>query len=758
MNRIFFAVAFAIGLVAVGWVGIGFIGVSPLALAMTCAIAAVYVLGAVELWRLRSASDALAAALGEAMPTDTAALDGWLTRLHPSLRQPVRQRIEGERTALPAPALTPYLVGLLVMLGMLGTFLGMVVTFQGAVFALEGSTDLQAIRGALAAPIKGLGLSFGTSVAGVAASAMLGLMSALCRRERMALSVQLDARIASGLRALSGTRQRALAQAAQAEHAERQRQEGLQALLAVQALQADALAHSRSQAQALPEVLGALRALADGLERRQQHLSEQLLTQQAAFHDQAAAVHAELARSVGQALQDSLTASAQVAGDSLRPVVQEAMQAIADTSAQTHQRLVDHTQAQFEGLSARFEGTARTVAEGWTTALQAHAQTSEHLSAQLGGTLSGFNEAFAQRADAVVAAVAQSAAQAQAAQAEADQRKLAAWTDALAAQSAQWGAEWQRVGAQTLQQQEAVCRALEATAQDIAERTRVQATQTLDGVAQLLAESQALLQALVQTRTEAESQWATEHAARMNELAGLWRSEIGALRADEAARGDAAVDRLAALQTAVTQHLATLGAALEAPMTRLMQTAAEVPQAASEVIAHLRTEMAQLSERDTHSLHERAAVMDQIRTLLATINQASGEQRAAIEALAASAASVMQEASRQFADTLSLQASKTEHLAAHVVSSAIELSTLGESFRHGAETFSATNGQLADVLQRIEGTLQQSMARSDEQLAYYVAQAREVIDLSISAQQGIVEDLRRLHAAAPGKATPGLAA
>jgi hypothetical protein len=39
------------------------------------------------------------------------------------------------------------------------------------------------------------------------------------------------------------------------------------------------------------------------------------------------------------------------------------------------------------------------------------------------------------------------------------------------------------------------------------------------------------------------------------------------------------------------------------------------------------------------------------------------------------------------------------------------------------------------------------MSRSDEQLAYYVAQAREVIDLSISAQQGIVEDLRRLHSA-----------
>jgi hypothetical protein len=36
------------------------------------------------------------------------------------------------------------------------------------------------------------------------------------------------------------------------------------------------------------------------------------------------------------------------------------------------------------------------------------------------------------------------------------------------------------------------------------------------------------------------------------------------------------------------------------------------------------------------------------------------------------------------------------------------------------------------------------MARSDEQLAYYVAQAREVIDLSILSQKQIIEDLQRL--------------
>ena len=48
--------------------------------------------------------------------------------LHPSLRHAVRLRIENERGALPGPALTPYLVGLLVMLGMLCSILGMVVT------------------------------------------------------------------------------------------------------------------------------------------------------------------------------------------------------------------------------------------------------------------------------------------------------------------------------------------------------------------------------------------------------------------------------------------------------------------------------------------------------------------------------------------------------------------------------------------------------------------------------------------------------
>jgi len=49
-------------------------------------------------------------------------------------------------------------------------------------------------------------------------------------------------------------------------------------------------------------------------------------------------------------------------------------------------------------------------------------------------------------------------------------------------------------------------------------------------------------------------------------------------------------------------------------------------------------------------------------------------------------------------------------------------------------------------LQRIEGAMDKSMARSDEQLAYYVAQAREIIDLSMASQKEVLDELRELPA------------
>ena len=57
-------------------------------------------------------------------------------------------------------------------------------------------------------------------------------------------------------------------------------------------------------------------------------------------------------------------------------------------------------------------------------------------------------------------------------------------------------------------------------------------------------------------------------------------------------------------------------------------------------------------------------------------------------------------------------------------------------------------------LQRVEVALGQSLTRSDEQLAYYVAQAREIIDLSLLSQKQVVDDLQRLAGRGAGGAEP----
>ncbi len=649
MNRYVIPVAFAIGLVFLGWIGMGFVGSNWLALAVTLVIAGVYGLGAWELQQFRTATAALAKALAN-IPPALASIGTWLEGVPPSLQNSVRMRIEGERVALHGPALTPYLVGLLVMLGMLGTFLGMVVTFKGAVFALEGSTDLQAIRSALAAPIKGLGLSFGTSVAGVAASAMLGLISALSRRERLQVVRQLDGCITTAFRPFSLAHQR---------------EESLKAL--------------QVQARALPEVVERLHTLMEHMEQRNQQLNEQLTERQAQFHRDVTQAYTGLAATVGQSLQDSLVSSAKLASETIQPVVTAAMQEIAAQSRQQQTHVSDTVRAQFAQLLTELNGSAQQLTQDWAQALT----TSTH-----------------------------------------------------AVQT-----EWQRVGAQTLAQQQAICQTLETSTSTISARTAEQASHTMDGVARLLERSEAMLGA----RMETEAAWTQQHGARMDQLAGLWRTELTALRDDEAIRGQAAVERLGQLQAALAVQLASLGTALEEPLSRLMQTASEAPRAAAELIAKLRQEMAGLSERDNLALEERTQLMERLSALLQATDQTSREQRASIESLVASAAGVLDQASQQFAQVLSTQADKAGDVAAHVSGSAIELSSLGESFHHAVKLFVETNDKLVTSLHSIEGAVTQSLERSDEQLAYYVGQAREVIDLSLSSQKAVMEDLRKLR-------------
>jgi hypothetical protein len=150
--------------------------------------------------------------------------------------------------------------------------------------------------------------------------------------------------------------------------------------------------------------------------------------------------------------------------------------------------------------------------------------------------------------------------------------------------------------------------------------------------------------------------------------------------------------------------------------------------------------------RDNALLEERTRILDTLSTLLDAINHASTEQRGVIDALVSASKDSLAQASSEFQTHVTAETGKLGDIAAQVTASAVDVASLGETFAFAVRSFNETNEKLMSNLERIEGAIAQSMTRSDEQLAYYVAQAREIIDLSIASQKDVLEALQQRQA------------
>ncbi|MBR8201205.1 DUF802 domain-containing protein [Burkholderia vietnamiensis] len=918
-------VVFIAGLLAVGWIGAGYVASNPLAAAVTLLIGACYVAGAWELQRYRQATATLTRAVA-GLTEPPATLDTWLDTLHPGLRGAVRARVEGARVALPGPALTPYLVGLLVLLGMLGTLLGMVVTLKGTGAALESATDLDAIRASLIAPVKGLGFAFGTSIAGVATSAMLGLLSALVRRERIEAAQLLDAKIATTLRVHSSAHQR---------------DESFRLL--------------QRQADVMPALVDRLHTMMTALDARSAALHDRQIESQQAFFERTERAYAGLAANVGDALKESAAESARVAGAALQPVVAATMTGLAQEMAALRDTVTGAVQRQLDALAGGFEQTTADVTAAWGRALDEQRRAGDAVAQQLQTTLGRFTDTFAQRSSdlldgvatrlestegrlsdawrdalaqqqqvgdaladrharalgeaaatferhsaAALVAMRDAHAGLQTQLAARDEERLAAWSDSLAAMAAKLGDEWQRAGVHSAGRQQEICDALAQTTRDLTAQAATFEQRSNDllstirdshaGLQTQLAardeerlaawnaslaamaaklgdewqragvhsagRQQEICDALAQTTRDLTAQAATferrsndllstirdshaglqtQLAARDEERLAAWNASLAAMAAklgDEwqragvhsAGRQQEICDALAqtirdltaqaatferrsndllstirdshaGLQTqlaardeerlaAWSDSLAALAAALrdewaqtsaQAAMrqqdicdtlartanaitaqaqahasdtineiSRLVQAASEAPKAAADVVAELRQRLSDSMVRDTAMLDERSRLLATLETLLGAVNHASTEQRTAIDALVSTSADLLERVGARFNDAVDAETRKLDSVAAQVTAGAVEVASLGDAFGAAVQVFGESNDKLLSHLQRIEAALEKSLARSDEQLEYYVAQAREVIDLSMMSQKQIVEDLQQI--------------
>lgn len=688
MTRLLSITGFLLGAAVVLWMGSAFVGSNLLALSVTVVIGAVYLVGFTELLGYQRASTSLANALQNQTEKVTA-LDDWLQQLPVSLRNSVRLRIQGEHIGLPAPILAPYLIGLLVMLGLLGTFAGMVDTLKGAVMALEGTTELEAIRAGLAAPIKGLSMAFGTSVAGIAASAMLGFISTLSRRERLMVSRQLDAKTGSVLQDFSLVYNRD------------------QAFKAMQL-----------QANALPDVAEKLTVLATRLERMSDEVGAQLIARQDELNGSVQTIFTELASSVDQSLQQSLSASAKLSGESIRPVIETMMQGIEQQVQASQQQLTETSRQQLASLNESFVTTSEQVSNAWQTGLSSQQQTSEGLIQQIGSSLQGLTQHFETTTTQLLESFAKASSDWAQQQKHSDQARLDHW-------------------AASFDQSNAV---LQQTAGELTAANTASASQLLSEISTLLQSSEQLVNA----RVETETNWLNSHNSRMEQMTTALTAELSALRNDEAARGNAAIASMETLQATVASHLAELGQALEQPMTRLIETASETPRAAAEVFARMRDEIAQNIERDNGLLADRRRIMEDLNTLSASLIQTSNGQRDAIETMVQSSTDMLHTISSNFSEHVESEVVKLSTIVDHFAGSTAEMSSLSEAFGVGVQLFNESNTQLIDNLHSIEQALQSSTERSDEQLSYYIAQAREIIDHSMVSQQEIIEQLRHL--------------
>ena len=686
-------VVFALGLAAVLWIAAGYIGASPLALAVTVSIGALYLVGARELLRYRRATATLEqanAALSQPPPS----LGDWLAPLDPSLRQAVRLRVEGERVPLPAPALTPYLVGLLVLLGMLGTLLGMMLTLRGTGMALETATDLQAIRDSLAAPVKGLGFAFGTAIAGVATSAMLGLLSALCRRERQDAVHALDARIATTLHAHSQAHQRT-----------------------------QMLALLQQQADAMPTLVDRMHAMASALERHSLAANERQAQEQAAFHARAEDIHAQLAHAARQSIERNASESVRIAGEALRPAVEATMAALARDAGALHEAVAHAAQAQMQALAGGLESGHARIAALWEQALATQARANTQQAADLRDAMDRFTGTFEQRSAQLLDGLA--------GRLDATAGGLeSAWRQALARQDAANEAMATRNGD-----------ALAAAAGTFEQH----AAALLGHVDHAHAELQARLAAQDEQRLAA---WTAQLASTGESLRGHW-TQAGAQLAE---RQQQVCETLASTAREITAQSKAQAGDTIAEISRLVQAASEAPRAAADVVAELRQKLSDSMVRDSAMLEERAQLLGTLGTLLDAVNHASTEQRAAIDALVTTSADLLERVGTRFTDQVEAEAGKLAEAATQVEVGATEVASMGDAFGAAVQVFGDANERLMERLQRIEGALDRSLARSDEQLAYYVAQAREVIDLSLLTQQQIIGDLQQLQASRPAPA------
>src|SRR5690606_18487548 len=394
-----------------------------------------------------------------------------------------------------------------------------------------------------------------------------------------------------------------------------------------------------------------------------------------------------------QALKQSVADNAEAAGAAIRPAVEATLAGLARETSAWQDTLAHAVRQQLDDVAGRFEATTGKVAELWTDALAQHRHAGASLAQDLGATLQRFTDTFEHRSAglldnvgvrldttaaalqaawdgalarqsatgselaeqhqralaaataslreqsaALVQTLNQSHAGLQAELAARDEQRLAAWQASLGEVADTLRLQWEQAATQTAAQQQQACDALAQTARELATQTHAQARETTAAVAPPADAAAQAAQAIAGWNSTLDDMSAAlrEQWEYASTLAAERQQQI----CDTLER--TAQDLAARTQAHAQQTIAQV--------TQLVETAAEAPRAAADVIAELRQKLADSMARDNAMLEERSRLMQTLGTLLDAVNHASTQQRTAVDELITTSAGLLERVGSQFTD------------------------------------------------------------------------------------------------------------
>jgi len=626
------------------------------------------------------------------------------------------------------------------MLGLLGTFVGMVATLQGAVAALEGTTELEALREGLTAPIKGLGMAFGTSVAGVSASAALGFVATLARRERFASMRLLDSVVAGRFQSYThvGYREQVLETLAQ-------------------------------QSELLPELVAQIATQNQRLGEFSREIDEKLSAGQAKFHRETATIYRELADSVGQSLKESLAESGRLAGESIRPITSDAMASIVSATRETQAHLSATNREQAEEISRLLAKTVSELNTQWVEVSEQQRGAQQTLVTEIGGEVGKLGGRIDSGLETILSGFAGVSQQMSDARSR-EQQIIDEHQQLLTGMKSVM---------ETLDQQAvAQCEALETKAAVVADSIATlsgKLVQASSDQQEVLASGQKNLnerlsgqyEDLTQTIADKLAAIACDHSERtLSVLEPVIREVMSAITSESAVTHKAITentvqnlrvldDNLQSLSAVISEKWSTALASQQALNSGFVEDAGKAVNALQErfetsttalvsTISTLQDAGAANMEREVALQREQSALVQQFVELAGSITANIDNQQKAIDALTANARQLLENIGNRVEQQVSSETGKLSEATEGFSVSALELASLGDALVQVMSGFGNANEQLSVAASSLVAAIDSAAQRSDEQMSYYVAQAREVIDHSVLAQQELIEQMRQL--------------